>query len=168
MNLRATDPRAFGPPVWKALHVLAAGYPQHPTESKKQKCCQFLRSIAGMLPCPHCAMHFEDFMQRHDPSAAAESREALEEWMVQAHNAVSRHTRPNRLPWSVARARAAYSEQPAAVPLARVWSGSTTCDRRVDFEFRACESLVRTVAKLMSNAPMLKNRVAVGCGVPRP
>ena len=117
------DPRSFGPVVWPALHVIAHGYPQAPREDVKTYCQEYLKSLPVLLPCSHCANDFLNFVQegaknfyepkRGEPLAvtACESRGALVDFFLQAHNNVNRHTNPQRGSWSKEEAADRYTRE---------------------------------------------------------
>ena len=90
--LPASDPRAFGPPVWHALHVLAESFQERPSAPQRRQWRRFLRSLASLLPCPRCGEHFRRFCAEYDLRIATRSRAALRSFLVAAHaNAGSRH-----------------------------------------------------------------------------
>ena len=60
------DPRIFGPPAWRAFHLFAQNYPTQPTATVKAACVTFVKSLAYMLPCPHCGFDFISFIQVND------------------------------------------------------------------------------------------------------
>lgn len=114
------DPRSFGPVVWPALHMVAYGYPKAPRGDVKTYCEEYLRALPVMLPCSHCANDFLNFVMRgakgfYEPTrvvtSACQSREALVEFFLQAHNNVNRHTNPQRGSWSKEEARDRYSRE---------------------------------------------------------
>jgi hypothetical protein len=121
VTLRASDPRVFGPPVWRALHVLAAGYPKRPSPKTRKSCRLFLRHLAVLLPCSSCGSHFSGFIEGADLGAASQSRRALVQLLVEAHNEVSKHTHPTRAPFTLEDAKV-YAQGLVALPLAPLWA----------------------------------------------
>lgn len=119
--LPSSDPRAFGPVVWAALHILAQNYPARPSERKARRCLRFLFAVSHLLPCRSCGRHFRKYLREHDVWAAVKTRASLVALLVGAHNSVSARVRPSRAPFTVEDARALYSTAPAARPLAGVW-----------------------------------------------
>ena len=119
--LPSSDPRIFGPVVWQALHVLAESYPVSADDEKQHQCKRFLFALSHMLPCAHCAKHFRTCLRKPDLRRAVRGKDALVAFLVHAHNAVSRHTRPNQAPYGVNCAKRQYSYMRANSPLARVW-----------------------------------------------
>ena len=45
------DPSRWGSHLWNALHSIAAGYPDHPTEEEKLQFKTFFHLMQGILPC---------------------------------------------------------------------------------------------------------------------
>lgn len=109
--LPPTSPEIWGPPLWISLHLLASGYPDDPTPPVRRHCASFLEALAWMLPCESCGYHFRDFLHAYQGGLAlvVSCRPELVRFLVAAHNAVSRHTRPEALPWTVDQAEQSYS-----------------------------------------------------------
>lgn len=117
------DPRSFGPVVWPALHIIANGYPKAPREDVKTYCQEYLKSLPVLLPCSRSANAFLNFVQRgakdfYEPkrgaplaATACQSRKALVEFFLQAHNNVNRHTNPQRGSWSMEEAQDRYRRE---------------------------------------------------------
>ena len=69
-----TSPLVFGPTVWSALHIIAAGYhtpngtdldgtaPQIYRYNAKK----FIEALPFMLPCGHCGYHLHEFLKTRD------------------------------------------------------------------------------------------------------
>jgi hypothetical protein len=128
--LPSSDPRIFGPAVWQALHILAAGYPQQADSEKQRRCRRFLVSLSHMLPCEHCATHFRTCLRGQDLRRAVRGREALVRFLVDTHNSVSRHTRPEQAPYGLNCAKRQYSYMRANAPLALIWTHAEPPSRR--------------------------------------
>ena len=81
----------WGHHLWIAIHYVAMGYPDQPTEQDKKNYATFLRSVGPVLPCKMCVGHFERLVTEEVPldSDALASRESLFEWSVRAHNKVN-------------------------------------------------------------------------------
>jgi hypothetical protein len=128
VELPATSPEIWGPPTWTALHLLAAGYPPSPTPPVRRSCRAFLEALPWMLPCEACGYHFRQFLLGWPGGSgkAASCRDALQCFLVDAHNAVAAHTRPDARPWTHAEARAFYETgcRTEASPPPRLWSGA--------------------------------------------
>ena len=122
--LPSSDPRIFGPTVWQTLHVLAACYPEHANRDRQRHCRRFMFALSYMLPCRHCAKHFREYLRKNDLRGAVCARESLVSFLVNGHNFVSRHTRPDQAPYGINCAKRQYSYMRANVPLAKIWSGA--------------------------------------------
>ena len=126
--VHSSDPRIFGPPTWRCLHILAQNYPVNATARKQKRCKRFLYSLSYLLPCRHCARHFRCFLRQRDVGAAVRGRESLVSLLVGAHNAVAAHTRPDRPPYTVGCATQQYTfMRPEHAPIPALWV-SGDCD----------------------------------------
>lgn len=84
------DPAVWGPPVWDALHFIAAGYPVHPTEADARAYGDFVRLFASVLPCAPCRQHFAEHLREVPADAPlASGRVEFFAWSVAFHNAVN-------------------------------------------------------------------------------
>ena len=122
------DPRVFGPNIWKSLHIMAQNYPTNPNQATIAHCEAFLNGLPYMLPCTDCGFHLEEFIQSYRimyPIIGTD-REALVKFFVEAHNNVSEHTNPGRLPWTVQQAKATYSSENVCFHN-RVWGEKSLC-----------------------------------------
>ena len=127
-KLPASDPRIFGPAIWRALHILAEGYPIKATKGERRHCRRFLQSLGSLLPCSHCAEHFRRYLQTHDLHSGTKGRKELVSFLIGAHNQVSAHTRPAAEPWSSERAFAVYSHGVPSLPLAPIWGSEENAE----------------------------------------
>jgi len=115
--LATSDPRVFGPHTWETLHTMSQNYPEKPNDITRAHCQNFVESLPYMLPCEHCGYHLKEFIAmnaRHDglsddkcmgvagestcmsPENACQSKHALSNFFVRAHNNVSEQTHPCR------------------------------------------------------------------------
>ena len=56
------DPRVFGPHIWTFLHTVALYYTPHHNASSSSECRKFLNGLTLMIPCPHCARHYNQYL----------------------------------------------------------------------------------------------------------
>jgi len=83
-------PDVWGPPVWDAIHFVAAGYPAHPSDADVRAYGDFFRGLADVLPCAPCREHFASHMRDIPPEGPlAAGRAELFAWTVAFHNAVN-------------------------------------------------------------------------------
>ena len=133
--LSSASPEVWGPPTWQSLHFLAAGYPKNPTPPVKKSCDAFLRALPWMLPCESCGYHLRKFLRTYPGGApkAASCREALQCFLVDAHNSVRLHTRPGQRPWTQEEAAKFYEKGPVAPGVPPLeWAGASHLVRCVD------------------------------------
>jgi len=138
-ELPSTHPEIWGPPTWRALHLLAEGYPDRPTPPVRRRCAAFLEALPWMLPCEACGFHSRSFLKSYPGGSrkVASCRDALRCFLVELHNAVSSHTRPGRAPWSPAEAEAAYSVgRRGPLPHPEEWAGGSRLVRSEPSEGR--------------------------------
>ena len=95
----SSDPKIWGPVLWKFLHIMAHNYPEHPTPQTKASSRQFFFSLRHLLPCEICRIHYSEFLAKRQPET--DSAEALQEWLLSLHNEVSARTNPNSIPWTL-------------------------------------------------------------------
>ncbi|KAF2076252.1 hypothetical protein CYY_002430 [Polysphondylium violaceum] len=74
---------------WTLLHTMAAYYPTHPNESKKQEMKEFLHSFSKVYPCNVCAKDFQDILHTTPPELS--SQDDFAQWLCRAHNRVNVH-----------------------------------------------------------------------------
>lgn len=83
-------PAIWGPPLWDAIHFVAAGYPVQPTDADVRAYGDFFRGLADVLPCAPCRHHFAAHIREIPPEGPlAAGRAELFAWTVAFHNAVN-------------------------------------------------------------------------------
>ena len=125
-----TDPRAFGPTLWKAFHMIAANFPSPPTKAAHQACVAFITALPYLVPCRHCGWDLGEFIKYNidheddtdynirqgcfgfsnetgdftepceSPERACMSTYRLTSFFARAHNNVNSHTKPCRKPYT--------------------------------------------------------------------
>jgi len=131
----SSSPEVWGPPLWRSLHYLAEGYPINPSPPVKRSCEAFLKALPWMLPCDSCGFYFRKFLLSYPGGVAriARCRESLRCFLVEAHNAIRAHTRPEASPWTpedAVREYATGAAGPAPAPLE--WSDGSHLIRSTD------------------------------------
>lgn len=86
------DVRLWGPHAWEFLHACTYAYPDHPSEEEQQNTKVFFESMAHVLPCERCKMHYGRMLRDMPIDSHLKSREALARWLVEAHNRVNDRT----------------------------------------------------------------------------
>jgi hypothetical protein len=83
----------------------------------------FLLAMSFVLPCPRCGQHFRAFLLEDERlERALHSREGLVRLLVDAHNHVNAHTRPEQPPFEAAEAERLYASFPLCfTPPAQRW-----------------------------------------------
>ena len=124
------DPRAFGPIIWPALHIMAQYYPENPSDRQIEEAKKFIQSMPWMLPCGQCGSNFIEFTEYNEDNAGNEaacmgtneddrcmtldeicaSKDNMVSFFVRAHNNVSSNVHPEREPFTSADAARLYTE----------------------------------------------------------
>ena len=137
-----TDPRAFGPTLWKAFHMIAANFPSPPTKAAHQACVAFITALPYLVPCRHCGWDLGEFIKYNidheddtdynirqgcfgfsnetgdftepceSPERACMSTYRLTSFFARAHNNVNNHTNPCRKPYTTEEALDQYLTAP--------------------------------------------------------
>jgi hypothetical protein len=79
--------KLWGPDTWYVIHIIADSSPDTFTREQTAQYERFYRSLAYVLPCPICSVHYMDFM-KNDPPIFHSRMEALR-WTVRAHNSAN-------------------------------------------------------------------------------
>lgn len=81
------DVEILGRSSWTLLHLIAATYPETPSNKQQADMKQFLKLFGNFYPCWFCAEDFEKYMSRSEP--ATDTRDHLGRWLCDAHNEVN-------------------------------------------------------------------------------
>jgi FAD-linked sulfhydryl oxidase len=82
--------KLWGPDTWYVIHVIADSAPDvfNPRETRDYS--DFYKGLSKVIPCPSCALHFQEFI-RNDPPVFKTRMDALL-WTVRAHNHANKNT----------------------------------------------------------------------------
>lgn len=83
-------PETWGPFFWHTMHIVALGYPNEPTYAEKRAAKEFFESLAHLIPCPTCKMHYADHIKAKPVSPSLDNRKDLFRWTVEIHNLVNK------------------------------------------------------------------------------
>ena len=130
-----TDPLVFGPYLWTAFHLIAAGYlspdGHQPPEIYRINAKKFVQALPFMIPCGDCGWHFYEFLKTRDLEEDVRTKDNFIRFFVEAHNNVTNHVNkikvdgklmPPKKLWTVDEAKEKYSCLDACVKDTRVWS----------------------------------------------
>lgn len=84
------DPRYWGSQFWFTLHTVAYFYSDRPSPTEMRHAKDFYLSLASLLPCPGCAMHYQQLLNEIPIDDAITSRQKLMIWVNRIHNEVNR------------------------------------------------------------------------------
>lgn len=105
----AVPPSAWGPQLWRAIHLVALGCPATLDARTADAYRSFFAGLADVIPCPTCAANY----RRHllelpvEPYLTEGRGDRLFEWTVRLHNLVNAELqRPGSRPdWTPDQAR---------------------------------------------------------------
>jgi hypothetical protein len=83
-------PTTWGPFFWHTMHLVALGYPNAPTYAEKRAAKEFYESLAHLIPCPTCKLHYADNIKNNPVSPSLDSKNDLFAWTVKMHNMVNK------------------------------------------------------------------------------
>lgn len=86
------DPTVWGPPLWKAFHFVALGYPDRPTNDHMNSYRLFFHSFGNVIPCGKCRRNYQRHMLEIPLERSLGSARDLFAWTVEMHNAVNKET----------------------------------------------------------------------------
>lgn len=82
----------WGPAMWHTLHAVAHTAPRVLSAERREETRRFLRAVVVHIPCPRCAEHFSDFLDRRMDDASLATRASLVALLNDAHNEVNART----------------------------------------------------------------------------
>jgi len=105
INVATSNTSIWGRHAWTFIHVMAAHYPENPTNEDKHWCSQFLKSLAFLLPCVHCRKHYKDYIHKHsqEMETSTENRELFVEFLINLHNNINERLVKPVMPLNVAK-----------------------------------------------------------------
>lgn len=84
------DPRYWGAKFWFTMHTIAYFYPDDPTRDEMMHAKNFYESLKVLLPCPGCAQHYSELVEKMPLHGAVTSRMNLITWVNDVHNEVNK------------------------------------------------------------------------------
>ena len=86
------EPQVWGKHGWFFLHSITMGYPDHPTNTDRDKYRSFFYNIGSVLPCNKCQTNYRKHMEQIPIEPALINRSKLVEWLINIHNLTNRET----------------------------------------------------------------------------
>lgn len=102
-----TTPTVWGPTVWRALHFIALGYPEQPTEEHSRSYHEFFVDVLPkIIPCKLCSDNYIRHLSELPitPYLYSGGKQRLFEWTVNLHNLVNKELGKADHTWSTERA----------------------------------------------------------------
>ncbi len=128
-KLAGVPPTAWGPSLWRAIHLVALGCPRELDAAAAAEYRAFFTHLPGVLPCASCAANYRRHLLELPIEPYLASGEKLFEWTVRLHNVVNAELRRpgSRADWTPAQAQEAIMRavMPEEIP-AGGWGTFTT------------------------------------------
>lgn len=84
-------PECWGPSLWKSIHMLALGYPSHPSQLDQIAYKSFFEEFWKVLPCKvPCSVNYRRHLRELSIDNYLENNMKLFEWTVILHNIVNK------------------------------------------------------------------------------
>ena len=84
------EPDVWGPPIWRAIHFVALGYPDSPSAEDAAKYKRFFEDLGAVIPCSTCSVNYSRHLQELPiDDYLSGGRMRLFEWSVRVHNIVN-------------------------------------------------------------------------------
>lgn len=96
-GLKTSDPRVWGPHLWKYMHCAAANYPDNPSDKQIDDMKTWLKTLTVTIPCQACRHHYGNYIQKYGPNLdeICSSKDNLFKFIVDIHNKVNeRNNKP--------------------------------------------------------------------------
>jgi hypothetical protein len=90
------DPELWGPKLWFFLHTLSFEY--NPSIETKKSHSTFFNSLASIIPCEICRLHYTKFLKNNPIENSLDNKESLIKWVLKCHNNVNKNN--NKPEWS--------------------------------------------------------------------
>ena len=81
------DRDELGRHTWALLHTMASYFPEQPSDTDREHARSFIRGLAHLYPCSHCAEDFREAVAKSPPRV--ESRSEFHGWVCEQHNTVN-------------------------------------------------------------------------------
>eukprot|EP00435_Cladocopium_sp_Y103_P062867 s235_g24.t1 len=81
--------KIWGPPAWFFLHSVTLALPEEVPKEKQLQLKNLLVALQEVLPCPNCAEHWRQHMEKDPVEPHLAHRKSMVEWMIRMHNQVN-------------------------------------------------------------------------------
>lgn len=88
-NFSNVNPKIFGPPLWRFLHIISFNYPHNPTFIDKLHYRQFLFSLINVIPCESCKLNYKTYLKNDLKFCHFKSKDSFSKFIYDLHNKVN-------------------------------------------------------------------------------
>jgi hypothetical protein len=86
--------RVWGPPMWFALHSVAAGFPVNATIEQQKHFLSFFKALGNVLPCGACRTSYASFTSCRGKASlnmrVVRNRRSISKWLYTLHSLVNK------------------------------------------------------------------------------
>lgn len=108
-----SDPKIWGPSLWKFMHLMADAYPETPNDAHAESAKQFFISLRYLLPCEKCRTHYSSLLDVRPPET--QTGQKLQEWVLWLHNEINNRVSKSK-PWTLAEVKKKTNPTPLMIP----------------------------------------------------
>lgn len=73
------------------MHAVSFSYPENPTDEQKRQYRAFFESLAPVIPCPGCSVHYTEHITQNP--VKVENTEELSRWVYDLHDKVNKRNK---------------------------------------------------------------------------
>merc|ERR1740117_1427525 len=85
----SSDPASWGPSMWRSLHCIAHHLPPRLSDESRQSFQAMVETLPQLLPCKVCGQHLKEYFRDDPVTSHLDTRDHVEQWLVQLHNKVN-------------------------------------------------------------------------------
>jgi len=100
------SPIVWGKHIWTSIHIIALGFPEHPSSVERDNYRRFFTSIGDILPCSKCRDNYKQHLKDLPVDLFLASNDTLFGWTVAIHNIVN--TEHGKATWTIDQAKYYY------------------------------------------------------------
>lgn len=95
-------PEYWGKHLWFCIHIIALGYPVHPSEDDKATYKDFYENLWKVIPCYKCSVNYRRHLVELPIDEFLVSNQTLFAWTVALHNIVNKELNKPEMPLTTA------------------------------------------------------------------
>lgn len=104
-TLDYSNPKWWGPHLWKYLHYSSSTYPTNPSPQEIHDMVEWLKCLHVTIPCGKCKYHFKQYIEQNNDKLydICSCRDKLFKFLVDIHNKVNKRNNKPELTYEEAK-----------------------------------------------------------------